>query len=69
MLRVTVLSSLITFGTSFQYPFTTITQPSSGNVRVIEPYNKKKSKNNIVFIPANLQKTFPSEIYNDFLFN
>ena len=44
--RITILSLLITFGVSFQYPFTTITQPSSGNVRVIEPYNKKKSKNN-----------------------
>lgn len=68
-LKTTILSLLITFGVSFQYPFTTITQPSSGNVRVIEPYNKKKSKNNIVFIPATLQKTFPSEIYNDFLYN
>ena len=46
MLKVIFLSLLLTFGASFQYPFTTITQPSTGNVRVIEPYNKKKSKNN-----------------------
>lgn len=69
MLRVTICSVLMTFSFSFQYPFTTITQPSTGNIRVIEPYNKKKSKNNIVFVPANLQKSFPSEIYNDFLYN
>lgn len=69
MLKTTIYSLLISISFGFEYPFTTITQPASGNVRVIEPYNKKKSKNNIVFIPANLQKSFPSEIYNDFLFN
>ena len=69
MFNFIVKSLLIASSWGFQYPFTTITQPANGNIRVIEPFNKKKSKNNIVFIPANLKSSFPSEIYNDFLYN
>jgi hypothetical protein len=69
MFKLIVNALIISCSWGFQYPFTTITQPSQGNVRVIEPFNKKKSKNNIVFVPANLKSSFPSEIYNDFLYN
>lgn len=53
----------------FHNPFTTISSPPTGQLRVIEPYKKSLSNKNILFFPAYFKKSFPSELYNSFLYN
>ena len=60
---------LSTFSFGLNNPFIKISNPPTGQLRVIEPYKKGLSKKNIVFLPAYFKKSLPSELYNSFLYN